>query len=124
MPDPITTAIATAVAGSAAQSLTTQAGRLLAEIMNRLQRKFRGHPDDLALLTAAQNEPGAREHAATLAVSLHHAFEEDPAFGRELLALWQHYLKATNGTVPGNIFNGIADKVIQVQEVRGDLTIN
>ena len=124
MSDPITTAIATAAAGSAAQSLTTQAGVFLTQIIRKLQKKFKGRPDELAALGPAQNERGVHDHAAMLAASLQRAFEEDPAFAREVLKLWRNYLKATTSTVTNNTFNGVAEKLVQLQDVHGNLTIN
>ena len=122
MPDSITTAIATtfatAVAGQAAQVLTGQAAHTRAEIRTRIRRKFRNRPDGLAVLTTAQNDPDAQEPILLLAEALRQAAHEDPEFGREILALWgQAQIQTTN------IFRGWANKVVQLHDVHGDLTI-
>lgn len=121
MPDPVTTAIATAVAGSAAQSLTAQATRVLAQIAARIRHRLDGDSRDLAIPVGPQGEPGSRERAAALAALLHQAFQEDPAFGREIAALWQEYLNANAVT---NTFHGTAGKVVQLRDVHGDLNIS
>ena len=119
MPDPVTTAIATAVAGSAAQTLTEQAARLLTQITGRIRHKLSANPGDPAVTPGTSASP---ERAAALAALLHQAFHDDPAFARELTALWQGYLSA--GGTTANIFHGNADKVVQLHDVHGDLTIS
>jgi hypothetical protein len=120
LPDPVTTAIATAIAGSAAQSLTEQAAQLLARVTAKIRHKFRG---DSSELVVSPGTDGAPERAAKLAALLNDAFHEDPAFARELTALWQEYLSTTAGTATNN-FYGAADKVVQLRDVHGDLTIS
>lgn len=120
MPDPVTTAIATAVAGSAAQALTEQAARLLAQVTAKIRRKLGGDVRDLAVSPGTDRVP---ERTATLAALLNEAFQDDPAFARELTALWQGYLSAAGGTATNN-FHGTADKVVQLRDVHGDLTIS
>jgi hypothetical protein len=121
LPDAITTAIATAVAGSAAQSLTAQASRILAEITNRLRYRFRERHDDLTALVAARDEPASSDKVAGLAESLHRIWVDDPAFGREIMALWRQYQVAT-GNVTNN-FQGQAENVVQLRDIHGDLNI-
>jgi hypothetical protein len=127
VPDPITTAIATtiatAVAGQAAQALTSQATHALAEIGTRIRQKFHGRPAELAVLTTAQNDPSSQERILVLAEALRQAAHEDPEFGREILALWGQAQTSTT-TVSGNFFHGRANKVVQLHDVHGDLTIS
>ena len=122
MPDPVTTAIATAVAGSAAQSLTAQATRALAQITDRIRHKLHGNSRDLAI-PAGPHGSGSRERATALAALLHQAFQEDPAFAAQLTTLWQDYQDATAGTVT-NTFHGTAGNVVQLRDVHGDLNIS
>lgn len=69
-------------------------------------------------LTTAQNDPDAQEPILLLAEALRQAAHEDPGFGREILALWgQAQFQITN------IFRGWANKVVQLHDVHGDLTI-
>jgi hypothetical protein len=127
VPDPITTAIATAVASQAAQALTSQAGQAMAEITARIRQKFSGRSGDLAILASAQDDPDSPEAISRLAQALRQAARKDPVFANEILALWTRSQTETtsaagDGTV--NVFRGQADKVIQLRDVHGDLTIN
>lgn len=59
-----------------------------------------------------------------MAVLLDEASAEDPEFGTQIRALWNHAgLTAADGGVV-NIFHGQADKVIQLRDVGGDLNIS
>jgi hypothetical protein len=127
VPDPITTAIATtiatAVAGQAAQTLTGQATHALAEICTRVRQKFHERPAELAVLATAQSQPSSQKDILLLAGVLRQAAHEDPEFGREIFALWgQAQTQIT--TVSGNVFHGRANKVVQLHDVHGDLTIS
>jgi hypothetical protein len=120
--DPVTTAIATAVAGSAAQSLTAQAAHVLAQITSRIRRRLGAGSGDLAIPAGPDAGPGSPGRAAVLAALLHSAFQEDPAFGRELTALWHDYLNATASPVTNN-FHGTAGNAVQLRDVHGNLNI-
>jgi hypothetical protein len=125
MPDPITTAIATAIASQTAQTLTSQATHTLAEIARRIKDKFRERPADLAILSSAQDDPASPERISLLARALHQAALDDPDFGEEILALWtQPTAAAVTGDASVNAFHGRADKVIQIRDVHGDLNIS
>jgi hypothetical protein len=127
VPDTITTAmattIATAVAAEAAQALTGQAAHALAEIRARISRKFHGRPAELAVLATAQSAPGSPESTRALAEALRQAAREDPEFGREIRALWGQ-AQTQIAAVGSNVFHGKANKVVQLHDVHGDLTIN
>ena len=84
MADPVTMAIATAVAGKAAESLTDQARECLASLVRRIREKFRDRPARQAALEAAA---AAGDHGVV------------------------------------NVFQGRADKVVQLRDVHGDLSI-
>jgi hypothetical protein len=120
LPDPVTTAIATAVAGSAAQALTEQAARLLAQVTAKIRHRLGKDPREL---TGPSGTNGAPERTAALASLLHQAFQDDPAFANELTVLWHDYLNAT-ASVSSNHFHGSADKVVQLHDVHGNLTIS
>jgi hypothetical protein len=129
VPDPITLAIATAVASQTAQSLTSQAGHAIAEITRRIRNKFRDRPADLAILAAAQGEPTSPERTTELAQALDRAVAEDPAFGNDIRTLWDQsgYIPIninTAGDAVVNVASGKADKIVQLRDIHGDLTIN
>lgn len=131
MPDPLTaevaTTIATAIASQAAQALTSQAGHALTEMRQWILRKFHGRPVDLAALANAQDDPGSPARISALATALCQAARQDPAFGPELLALWAHarnQITNVSDNATANVFYGHAEKVVQVHDIHGDLTIN
>jgi hypothetical protein len=114
MDGPFTLAIATAVAGKAAESLTEQARDAVAAITRRIREKFRGHPAQLAALDAAQAD---QNRAGELAGELDEAIAADPAFGDELRRLWDQAADVVN------VFRGQAQTVVQLRDVHGDLRI-
>jgi hypothetical protein len=119
MADPVTMAIATAVAGKAAESLTEQARQCLAALVRRVREKFRDRPAGQAALAAAQDDPGSGALAGELARALDEASAEDPEFGRQIRDLWSQ-VRACDVV---NVFHGRADKVVQLRDVHGDLHI-
>jgi len=123
LPDPITTAIATAVAGSAATALTSEAARILKEITSRIRRKLHGDPHAPALPADPGDANGSPEEITALADRLHYAFEAEPEFKAELIALWEDYRNAAGNTYT-NTFNGNAHTSIIMGEHHGDLNIN
>lgn len=123
MPDPITTAIATAVAGSAATALTSEAARILREITTRIRRKLHGDPQAPAIPAEPGKADGSPADAAALADALEHAFQQEPGFAEELRTLWDHYLRAAGNTYTNN-FYGDAHTSVIVGEHHGDLNIN
>jgi hypothetical protein len=125
MSDPVTLAIATAVAGKAAESLPGQSGAGLAALVRRIREKFRDRPAGQAALTAAQDDPGPGA-VAELAVALDEAGAEDPEFGRQIRELWDNVRTAATASDHGvvNVFHGRADKVVQLRDVHGDLRID
>lgn len=117
MADPVSLAIATAIAGKTAESLTDQARQSLAALARRIREKFRDRPAaSAALAAAAANDPGA---VGELAHALDEASAQDPEFGSEIRVLWSRI--SDDGVV--NIFHGHADKVVQLRDVHGDLHI-
>lgn len=119
MADPITMAIASAVAGKAAESMTDQARQCLAVLVRRIREKFRDRPARQAALEAVPGDPG------TLARALDEASAEDPEFGTQIRELWyqvgMQVAAGDQGTV--NVFHGHAGKVVQLRDVHGDLSI-
>jgi hypothetical protein len=116
MADPVSLAIATAIARKTAESLTDQARESLAALARRVREKFRDRPAARAALAAAQVDPGA---VPELAHVLDQASAEDPEFGRQIRALWTQV--GQDGVV--NVFRGRADQVVQLRDVHGDLHI-
>jgi hypothetical protein len=126
MADPITTAIATAVAGGMAQSLSDQARASLTALTQRLREKFARRPAATAALDAALHDPESSAGVSELARALAEACEEDPEFGSQIRAFWDQVrptAEARDDAVV-NTFHGRADKVVQLRDVHGDLQIS
>jgi hypothetical protein len=123
MADPVTMAIATAVAGKAAESLTGQAQASLAALVARIRERFRDRPGRQAVLAAAQGDPGSGELAGELARALDEASAEDPDFGQEIRELWREVGLTAGDHGVVNVFHGRADNVVQLRDVHGDLRI-
>lgn len=123
MPDPITTAIATAVAGSAATALTAEASRILKEITARVRRKLHGNPHAPAVSAGPLGASSSPGEIAALADALEQAFQTEPDFAQEVKTLWGRYLDASGNTYV-NDFSGSAHTSVMVSENHGDLNIN
>lgn len=119
MADPLTLAIATAVAsaasGKAAEGVTEQARQALSAIIGRLRAKLRGHPADLAMVDGDLPAP------STVAELLDREFAADSGFRDEIRDLWLQAAPAANDDTASNAFYGQADKVIQLRDVHGDI---
>jgi hypothetical protein len=112
-------AIATAVAGKAAESLTGQAAQAIAAIRRKIQERSRS--GEVPALDAARDDPSAM---AGLARFLDAEFAADPAFRAEIRALWLQAAPAATDDAVSNVFYGKAGKVIQLRDVHGDLNIS
>jgi hypothetical protein len=121
MGDPLSMAIATAIAGKTAESLTGQAGQAIAAIRRKIRERSRGDPGELPALGAA---PGNPSTAAQLARFLDTEFAADPAFREEIRALWLQAAPAATDDAVSNVFYGKADKVVQLRDIHGDLDIS
>lgn len=105
MTDPVTLAIATAVAGKTAESLTDQAKDCLTALVRRIREKFRDLPE---------------KSAPELATALELACAQDQEFGAQIRALWEQ-VRAAGAGDNVNVFSGRADKVVQLRDVHGDV---
>jgi hypothetical protein len=117
MADPVTLAIATSVAGKAAEGLTDQARHALTAIAAKIRDRLRSRPDDVAVLDAATTDPAM---ARPLAGVLDREFTADPGFREEIEALWR---QATQVNTVTNVNYGTAHTLIQARDL-GNLTIN
>lgn len=122
MVDTITMDIATAVAAKAAETMTEQVQQAVAAVVRRIRDKLREDPDKVAALDAAS--AGDTAAAVPLARILDAEFALDPGFRDEIRALWLPAPPAAQGNAVSNVFSGRADKVIQMRDVHGDLTIS
>lgn len=117
MADPVTLAIATSIAGKAAEALTDQARQALATIVGKIRDRLRSRPDDLAVLDAATADSAMAE---ALAGVLDREFTADPRFREVIESLWR---QATQVNTVANINHGTAETLVQARDI-GNLTIN
>src|SRR5579872_859600 len=118
MADPVTVAIASAVAGKAAESLSEQGKQVVSAITRRIREKFRGHPAELATLDAVSDDEA---RVGELAELLGNASAADAEFGQQIRALWAQVTLTVAGEGVINVFHGKADKVIQLRDMHTDL---
>lgn len=117
MTDPMTVAIATAMAGKAVEVAGEPVRAAVAEISRRLRERFRTRPPDEAALARAAEDPEA------LHTAIQRLLDEDPALRTELETLWNQAQTTAADDAVVNIFNGRAEKVIQLRDIQGDLNI-
>ncbi|TDC09526.1 hypothetical protein [Actinomadura bangladeshensis] len=123
MTDPMTVAIATAMAGKAVEVAGEPVRAAVAELCRRVRERFRGRPaDEAALARAAAEHP---ERPEVLEGVVRRLLDEDPAFRAELETIWQQAHTNASATGDGvvNVFTGRAERVVQLRDVQGDLNI-
>jgi translation initiation factor IF-1 len=114
---PVTLAIATSVAGKAAEALTEQGRQAIAAITGKIRDRLRSRSGDVAVLDAAAADPSV---AGPLASVLDREFTADPQFREEIEALWRKVSQVNTVT---NVNYGTAQTLIQARDL-GNLTIN
>jgi hypothetical protein len=127
MAEPVTLAlaVATAVAGKLAETLTDKGQQAVAEIVKKIRERLRSRPKEVAVLDAAV---AGQAEAPALAGVLDREFAADLGFRAEIEALWRQAgtvnATATNAANATNVFTGKAEKVVQIGGDVDDLTIN
>ncbi|TDD83597.1 hypothetical protein E1293_14350 [Actinomadura darangshiensis] len=124
MTDPMTVAIATAMAGKAVEVAGEPVRAAVAELSRRVRERFRGRASDEEALERAIADP-APDRIATLSSVVEHLMAEDPGFGAEARNLWNQAQTNAAASDDGvvNILNGQAGRVVQLRDVHGDLNI-
>lgn len=121
MADPLTLAIASAVAGKVAEAVTEQGRQVFSAIAAKVRARLRDRPADVAVLDAAARGESRPEELAAL---LDREFAADPGFRDEIKTLWLQAAPAATDDAVSNVFNGKAEKVVQLRDVHGDLNIS
>ncbi|MFC5748956.1 hypothetical protein [Actinomadura rugatobispora] len=144
MADPLTLAIAAAAAGKAVELTGQPVKDGILALGRKVRGRFRGRPDDEEALSGAIADPGDDARIARLAEVLRRVMEEDPGFADDLEEARLRAMEEdprfrtevhnrlsqtrSETTVADDgvsiVFNGSADKSIQVRDVHGGLTIN
>jgi hypothetical protein len=125
MAEPVTLAfaVATAVVGKVAETLTDKGQEAVAQIVKKIRDRLKSQPKEVAVLDAAV---AGQAEAPALAGVLDREFAADPGFRAEIETLWRQAgtVNATNVTSATNVFTGTAGKVIQIGGDVDGLTIN
>jgi hypothetical protein len=125
MAEPVTLAfaVATAVVGKVAETLTDKGQEAVAQIVKKIRERLKSQPKEVAVLDAAV---AGQAEAPALAGVLDREFAADPGFRAEIETLWRQAgtVNATNVTSATNVFTGTAGKVIQIGGDVDGLTIN
>lgn len=144
MSDPLTLAIAAAAAGKAVELAGQPVKDGIATFGRMLRARLGGRPAEEQVLSSAIAEPEDGARIARLAEILGEALRADPGFADELDAVFRRAVEedpefgslvdtrrqrsrmdvTANDQGVTNVFNGTADKVIQLRDVHGGLTIN
>lgn len=119
MADPVTVAIAAAVAGKLAEGISDAGRTALAALTRLVRRKMRGDPDGSAALEAAAARPDDAALVARLAAALDEECARDAAFRAELTILWT---AARDGGVANTIKGSVHGPVVQARDVHGGIT--
>jgi hypothetical protein len=125
MAEPVTLAfaVATAVVGKVAETLTDKGQEAVAQIVKKIRDRLKSQPKEVAVLDATV---AGQAEAPALAGVLDREFAADPVFRAEIETLWRQAgtVNATNVTSATNVFTGTAGKVIQIGGDVDGLTIN
>ncbi|MFC7326803.1 hypothetical protein [Marinactinospora rubrisoli] len=127
MADPISVAVAAAIAGKVAESLTDAGKRLLAALRQRVQDKLKDDPNGLLALLAATQDPENPDRHVELAEIVEAAEAADPAFRTEVRELWDQVRAETTGsgpvrnTIRGDVRDG--STVVQAGHINGDINL-
>jgi hypothetical protein len=124
MTDPMTVAIATAMAGKAVEVAGEPVRAAVAELSRRVRERFRGRPSDEEALARATEDP-TPERVDGLASAVAALLAADAAFEAEARGLWNR--AQTNAAATGdgvvNVLNGQAGRMVQLRDVHGDVNI-
>lgn len=118
MVDPLTLAVASAIAGKTAEAMTDQARQAISAITGKLRARFGKRPAVLAVVDAAAR---GEQEPEVLAQVLEDEFAADPGFRDEINTLWVQAAPAATDDAVSNVFHGNAEKVIQMRDVHGDI---
>lgn len=144
MSDPLTLAVAAAAAGKAVELAGQPVKDGIAAFGRMLRARLGGRAAEEQVLRGAIAEPEDGVRIGRLAEILDEAMRADPAFAGDLKAVFRRAVEedpefgslvdsrlrrvrvdaTANDEGVTNVFNGTAEKVIQLRDLHGGLTIN
>lgn len=120
MSDPVTLAIATAVAGKVSESLTDAAKALLTRLRKAIRHRGAEEPDTPATLASAQDDPDDETTVRQLAERL--ANSDDPEIRRLTTELRPHFATG-EGAVVNTVHGQVTGTVIQGRNISGGIQL-
>lgn len=126
MTDPVTTAVATALAAKAVAGLT-EAGKITFNALARLvRRKLAADAESSEILHHAQAYPTSDVLKQALAEALARAMIDDRRFAVEVASLWRQVQEGGTGTSHGNVLNVVSGDVdgslVQARDIHGNVS--
>lgn len=122
MSDPITIAVAAAVAGKVGESLTESAMAAVRRLRRALRSRFATEPPAHRALEAAREDPEDAAAVARLAEHVAAAGERDPAV-RDLIEELRPHLRAADGGIVNVVEGTVHGTVVQARDVHGDIRL-
>ena len=126
MTDPFTTSLAAAIVTGVTRAVGDGTRALLTKLATLVRERFGKRSSDLDTLEAACRDPGDQDAIRRLSDLLSRRMHEDPAFARDIRALW-HDIRLGTGQGDGvtNIVQGpVHGSVVQARDVRGGIEFN
>ncbi len=123
MVDDVTIAIATAVAGTIAESVTTGGVNAVKALRRRLRERFGDQPEAQEALEAARDDDGESPNLVrALATHIDSAREDDPEVQRLIETLRPEF-SAEQGSVHNTITGDVSGTAIQARDIEGGIDI-
>jgi hypothetical protein len=120
MADEIMVAIASALAGKAADAVAGAAQEAWSRLVRLVRDRFRGDAGGRAALETARSQPDDRDVVHELAERLEEAAAVDPPFAAELRALWLEvgpHISATGASAVNVATGSVGGHLIQARDL-------
>jgi hypothetical protein len=125
MTDPITTAVATALATKAVAGLT-EADKAAFNALARLVRRKLANTQSSGILHHAETDPASDARRQVLAEALAQAMAKDRHFSEQIADLWRQIQDGRTGTSHGSVLNVVAGdangNLVQARDIHGDVS--
>jgi hypothetical protein len=126
MTDPVTAAVATALATKAIAGLS-EAGKSAFDRLARIvRRKLSPEARSSGSLDLAQTYPTSDAHRHALADALSRAMIDDQHFAVQLVNLWRYLQEDREGVSQSSVLNivsgGVDGKIVQARDIHGQVS--
>ena len=124
MDDQLVLAVATTLATKGAEALASGARTATGALVRLVHSRFREGTREGNALAVAIEHPHEGSHQAVLASFLANEMARDPHFNAAVRTAWRRLSEPGADAAHNNVvnnFSGVAEKVVQVRDVRGDI---